>query len=110
MPAIVHNLVAARRGIACLRPISANCGARSRTYVLDTSKGRSMNWDRIEGNWKQMKGSIKEKWGKLTDDEFDTIAGKRDKLIGKIQERYGVSHDEADAQVKIFENEYDTRH
>ncbi|HSW83391.1 MAG TPA: CsbD family protein, partial [Usitatibacter sp.] len=61
-------------------------------------------------NWKQMKGSIKEKWGKLTDDEFDTIGGKRDKLIGKIQERYGCSRDEADAQVKIFENEYDTRH
>jgi uncharacterized protein YjbJ (UPF0337 family) len=57
-----------------------------------------------------MKGSIREKWGKLTDDEFDTIAGKRDKLVGKIQERYGCSRDEADAQVKIFENEYDTRH
>jgi uncharacterized protein YjbJ (UPF0337 family) len=70
---------------------------------------RSMNWDRVEGNWKQMKGHIKEKWGKLTDDEFDTIAGKRDKLVGKIQERYGCSRDEADAQVKIFENEYDTR-
>ena len=69
-----------------------------------------MNWDRIEGNWKQMKGSIKVKWGKLTDDEFDTIAGKRDKLVGKIQERYGCSRDEADSQVKIWENEYDTRH
>ena len=50
-----------------------------------------MNWDRIEGNWKQVKGTIKEKWGKLTDDEFDMIAGKRDKLVGKIQEAYGCT-------------------
>jgi uncharacterized protein YjbJ (UPF0337 family) len=77
----------------------------NRTFV----KGRSMNWDRIEGNWKQLKGDIKQKWGKLTDDEFDVIAGKRDKLVGKIQERYGCSRDEADAQVKTFEDEY-SRH
>ena len=70
-----------------------------------------MNWVRIEGNWKQLKGTMKEKWGKLPDDEFDTIAGKRDKLVGKIQERYGCSRDEADAQVKRFETDYDsTRH
>jgi uncharacterized protein YjbJ (UPF0337 family) len=50
-----------------------------------------MNWDRIEGNWKQIKGTLKEKWGKLTDDEFDQIAGKRDRLGGKIQERYGIN-------------------
>jgi uncharacterized protein YjbJ (UPF0337 family) len=45
-----------------------------------------MNWDRIEGNWKQFKGSVKEQWGKLTDDQLDVIAGKRDHLTGKIQE------------------------
>ena len=50
-----------------------------------------MNWDRIEGNWKQMKGAVKEKWGKLTDDHLDVVAGKRDKLAGKIQETYGIS-------------------
>ena len=69
-----------------------------------------MSWDRIEGNWKQLKGEIKEKWGKLTDDEFDTIAGKRDKLVGKIQERYGCSRDDAEKQVNRFADEYDTRH
>jgi uncharacterized protein YjbJ (UPF0337 family) len=70
-----------------------------------------MNWDRIEGNWKQLKGTIKEKWNKITDDDFDVIAGKREKLAGKIQERYGCSRDEAESQLKVWENEYDgTRH
>ena len=54
-----------------------------------------MDWDRIEGNWKQVKGKIKEKWGNLTDDEIDVIAGKRDQLEGKIQERYGQTKDVA---------------
>ena len=46
-----------------------------------------MSWDQIKGDWKQFKGKIKEKWGKLTDDDIDVIAGKRDQLIGKIQEQ-----------------------
>ena len=58
-----------------------------------------MNWDRVEGNWKQFKGQVKEQWGKLTDDDFDQIAGKRDQLAGKIQERYGIAKDEADRQI-----------
>jgi uncharacterized protein YjbJ (UPF0337 family) len=66
-----------------------------------------MNWDRIEGNWKQMKGAVKEKWGKLTDDEFDMIAGKRDKLVGRIQQSYGCTRDEAETQVKAFESGYE---
>ena len=63
-----------------------------------------MNWDRIEGNWKQLKGTVKEKWGKLTDDEFDTIGGKRDQLVGKIQNSYGVGKDEAEKQLKDWES------
>ena len=62
-----------------------------------------MNWDRVEGNWKQFKGQIKEGWGKLTDDDISIINGKRDQLIGKIQERYGCAKDEADRQVKDWE-------
>jgi len=58
-----------------------------------------MNWDRIEGNWKQIKGKALAQWGKLTDDDFDLIAGRRDQLAGKIQERYGVAKDEAHQQV-----------
>jgi uncharacterized protein YjbJ (UPF0337 family) len=54
-----------------------------------------MNWDRIEGKWKQVKGSAKEKWGQLTDDDLDQIAGQRDKLIGRLQERYGIAKEEA---------------
>ena len=63
-----------------------------------------MNWDRITGNWKQMKGSLKERWGKLTDDELDQLAGHRDKLLGKIQECYGCAKDEAEKQVREWEN------
>ena len=62
-----------------------------------------MNWDRIEGNWKQAKGKIKEQWGKLTNDHLDMVAGQRDQLVGKIQECYGVARDEAERQVKDWE-------
>ncbi len=57
-----------------------------------------MNWDQIEGQWKQLKGSIKERWGQLTDDDLTNIAGKKDQLIGKIQERYGITREEAQRQ------------
>jgi len=52
-----------------------------------------MDWNRVEGNWKQDKGKVKEPWGKLSDDELDRIAGKRDQLEGKIQERCGIEKD-----------------
>jgi len=54
-----------------------------------------MNWDQIEGKWKQMKGSLRQQWGKLTDDDLDVIAGQRDKLVGKLQERYGYAKEDA---------------
>lgn len=62
-----------------------------------------MNWDRIEGNWKQFKGSARQQWGKLTDDQLDVISGKRDLLAGKIQEAYGVSKDEAEKQLSTWQ-------
>lgn len=58
-----------------------------------------MNWDRIEGNWKQFKGSAKEQWGNLTDDDLRVVEGKRDQLAGRIQERYGVAKEEAERQI-----------
>jgi uncharacterized protein YjbJ (UPF0337 family) len=61
-----------------------------------------MNWDQMEGKWKQYSGQLKEKWGKLTDDDLTTIAGKRDQLIGKLQERYGMAKDQAERQVDEF--------
>lgn len=62
-----------------------------------------MSWDKVEGNWKQFKGKVKETWGKLTDDELEQIAGKREILLGKIQEKYGIAKDEAEKRVKEFE-------
>jgi uncharacterized protein YjbJ (UPF0337 family) len=57
-----------------------------------------MNWDQVEGKWKQLTGSAKERWGKLTDDDIQTLTGKKDVLVGKIQERYGIAKEEAEKQ------------
>jgi uncharacterized protein YjbJ (UPF0337 family) len=57
-----------------------------------------MNWDTVEGNWKQVKGTVREQWGKLTDNDLEQIAGKKDQLVGRIQERYGISRDVAQQQ------------
>ena len=65
-----------------------------------------MNWDTIEGNWKQLKGNVKVQWGKLTDDQIDIIAGKRDQLAGKIQEQYGITKDEAEKQIEAFQKRH----
>lgn len=65
-----------------------------------------MNWDQIEGNWKQFKGTVKEKWGKLTDDDLDKINGKKEHLLGKIQEKYGIAKKEAEEQLKVFESKH----
>jgi uncharacterized protein YjbJ (UPF0337 family) len=58
-----------------------------------------MDWNRVEGNWKQVKGKIKEKWGRLTDDDLDVIKGRRDQLEGKIQDRYGLAKDQVQKDV-----------
>jgi uncharacterized protein YjbJ (UPF0337 family) len=63
-------------------------------------------WDKIKGSWTQTKGAIKEQWGKLTDDDLMEIRGRREQLVGKIQTRYGVSHEEAEAQVSGWERHY----
>ncbi|MCU1325123.1 MAG: ral stress protein CsbD [Bryobacterales bacterium] len=62
-----------------------------------------MNDDVLEGNWKQFKGNILEQWGKLTDDDLDVAAGRRDQLAGKLQERYGLAKDAAESQIEEFE-------
>ncbi len=61
-----------------------------------------MNQERVEGNWMQLKGSLLEKWGKLTNDDLDVIEGKREQLSGKIQERYGIAKEAAETQVTAF--------
>ena len=61
-----------------------------------------MNWDLIEGKWNQAMGKVKVKWGKLTDDDVTAVNGKREQLVGKIQERYGIAKDAAEKQVDEF--------
>ena len=58
-----------------------------------------MNTDQLQGKWKQMKGTVKERWGKLTDDDIDVINGRNEQLVGKIQEKYGIAKEEAQRQV-----------
>lgn len=62
-----------------------------------------MNWDRIEGSWKQLQGHAKAQWGKLTDDDLAVVAGRRDQLAGKLQERYGIAKDAAEEQIAAWQ-------
>jgi uncharacterized protein YjbJ (UPF0337 family) len=62
-----------------------------------------MNWERIEGNWKQFTGNAKERWGRLTENDLEVVAGKRDQLIGRIQEAYGLSKDAVEKQISEWQ-------
>jgi uncharacterized protein YjbJ (UPF0337 family) len=70
-------------------------------------KGVKMNADQIKGNWKQFIGKAKEKWGRLTDDDWKVVEGKRDQLVGKIQERYGITREEAERQLGDFQRTHE---
>jgi uncharacterized protein YjbJ (UPF0337 family) len=88
---------------------NVNRERRERLFVelADTShttKELGMDWNRVEGNWKQVKGKIKEKWGKLTDDDLNVIEGRRDQLEGKIQQRYGFAKDQTKKDVDDWVN------
>jgi len=61
-----------------------------------------MNWDQIAGNWKELKGKVKAKWGKLTDDDLMTVGGKKDALAGVLQQRYGLAKDQAERELDDF--------
>ena len=61
-----------------------------------------MNWDRVEGNWKEFNGKVQQKWGKLTKDDLDVIEGKRTELSGRLQQRYGVARDDAERQIDTW--------
>jgi uncharacterized protein YjbJ (UPF0337 family) len=67
-----------------------------------SSGGNIMNSDQLEGKWKQVKGEVREKWGKLTDDDIQIVAGRRDQLIGRVQERYGMAKEAATKEVDTF--------
>jgi uncharacterized protein YjbJ (UPF0337 family) len=63
-----------------------------------------MNWDRVEGNWKQLKGQVRQQWGSLTNDDLDVIEGKRTELSGRLQKRYGIAKDQAERQIDAWLN------
>jgi len=79
--------------------------AQSTTTTTITSDADSI-WQKIKGSWMQTKGAVKEQWGKLTDDDLMEIQGRRDQLVGKIQSRYGINRDQAEAQVSGWEQKY----
>ena len=64
--------------------------------------GPDMNWDQLEGNWNQVKGAVREKWGDLTDDDLDRMAGNREQFVGRLQERYGLMREEAERNADDF--------
>jgi len=70
----------------------------------DQTQEGAVNWEQVKGRWNQTKGAVKKQWGKLTDEDLTVIAGQRDQLVGKIQERYGIAKEEADKQVKTWES------
>jgi uncharacterized protein YjbJ (UPF0337 family) len=65
-----------------------------------------MNWDQLQGSWKEYKGKVREKWGKLTDDDLDVINGKREQLVGRIQHHYGIAKDIAERQTDQFMKDF----
>jgi uncharacterized protein YjbJ (UPF0337 family) len=69
-----------------------------------------MNWEQVKGNWNQVKGQVKKQWGKLTDDQLDVIKGNRDILVGRIQEAYGITREEAERQVHGWEGQYEGKY
>src|SRR5450759_1801066 len=65
---------------------------------FNTGEAKIMNWDQMEGKWKQMKGAVRKQWGKLTDDDLEFMAGSKDQFVGRLQERYGIKKEEAQKQ------------
>ena len=87
-------------GAAC-GPVAAPSGARAQAGSVGAD-ARAI-WEQFRGSWSQTKGAVKEQWGRLTDDDLLEIEGRRDQLVGKIQVRYGISREDAEAQVGAWE-------
>jgi uncharacterized protein YjbJ (UPF0337 family) len=80
------------------------CGSGFSRHLENCQQARSetVNWDRVQGNWKEFKGKVQQKWGKLTDDDLDVIEGKRTELAGRLQQRYGVAKDQAERDIDTW--------
>jgi uncharacterized protein YjbJ (UPF0337 family) len=101
----VRDLGTRDLGAAANRNNSLHRGVDRPIRSLISSKIKqewSMNWDRVEGNWKTFKGQVQQKWGKLTNDDIDVIEGKRTELSGRLQERYGYAKDEAEKNIDTW--------
>lgn len=85
-------------------PLVAQAQSSTTTTTIKSDAGAI--WEKIKGSWTQTKGAVKEQWGKLTDDDLMEIQGRREQLVGKIQTRYGISHEQAEAQVSGWEHKY----
>jgi uncharacterized protein YjbJ (UPF0337 family) len=70
-----------------------------RSLLVERALEDAMNWDQVKGDWTRVKGRIRAKWGKLTDNDLETVKGKRDELVGRIQRRYGIAKDRAEREV-----------
>lgn len=95
-------ILAACAAVSATLPVVAQAQSTHTTTTVEAD-AKSL-WQKIQGGWSQTKGAIKEQWGSLTDDDLLEIEGRRDQLVGKIQARYGISHEEAEAQVSTWEN------
>ena len=92
--------------VAVLGTLPVVAQAQSTTTTTTTRNDAATIWEKIKGSWTQTKGAVKEQWGKLTDDDLMEIQARRDQRVGKIQTRYGISHEEAEAQVSGWERHY----
>lgn len=90
--------------VLAVLPIAAN--AQSTSTTTNSQSDVHQMWEKFKGAWGQTKGAIKEQWGKLTDDDLAEIQGRREQLVGKIQTRYGISHEAAEAQVSTWEQKH----
>ena len=85
-------------------PATAHAQSSTTTTSTTVSPEVKTMWEKFKGSWQQTKGAVKEQWGKLTDDDLMAIQGRREVLVGKVQTRYGISHEQAEAQVAGWEN------
>ena len=98
-------LVMLATGFAIVAPLAVTY-AQTTTTTTTTKSDAADAWAKIKGAWTQSKGAVKEQWGKLTDDDVAEVNGRREILVGKVQTRYGISREEAEAQVGGFEIKY----